>query len=539
MSGQNVLESDVLIVGSGPIGAVYARTILNADDSINVLMIEMGEQQTRLIGDHKKNSVVVQMDDRRFSSTVKGALGLLSEPAEATAVGQTIASKFTEFDAGITEQRHCSNLPAAPVVREVGGMGCYWSCATPEQHPVIERSHLFSDQEWRDLYGEAKALFKTTDAAFEHSIRHQLIKDALTRAHGDREFVNLPLACRRSTRNPGYVQWTCPATILGDLADPRYSGTNFRLKARHRCTRLLVDTASRQIIGAELTDLRTNDIIIAKANKYVICAGAILTAGILFNSQIRPETGYPALGRYLTEQTMSVCQVAMRKSLFLSEDACKSDARRKEYSDKFPNDPLRIPPNDPSPEISTPVSEKYPWHSQIQRDPFHYNSVPHSIDPRLLIDLRFFGYVKPVYDNHVEFSPEATDAFGMPQPSIHFRIGEQDGKRAQAMMNDMKNMATSLGDYVPGGEPRFVALGSATHICGTTRAGEQDDGHSVVDRHSKLWRLENLFIGGCGVIPTQNACNPTLTAACFALVGARKVVEEIQSLKYPRYQSKL
>lgn len=44
MSGQNVLESDVLIVGSGPIGAVYARTILNADDSINVLMIEMGEQ---------------------------------------------------------------------------------------------------------------------------------------------------------------------------------------------------------------------------------------------------------------------------------------------------------------------------------------------------------------------------------------------------------------------------------------------------------------------------------------------------------------
>lgn len=107
------------------------------------------------------------------------------------------------------------------------------------------------------------------------------------------------------------------------------------------------------------------------------------------------------------------------------------------------------------------------------------------------------------------------------------------------MMKDMKNIATSLGDYVPGGEPRFIAPGSATHICGTTRAGEQDDGHSVVDRHSKVWRLENLFIGGCGVIPTQNACNPTLTAACFALVGARKVVEEIQSLKYPRHQSKL
>lgn len=339
MSGQNVVESDVLIVGSGPIGAVYARTILNADNSISVLMVEMGEQQTRLIGDHKKNSVVVQMDDRRFSSTVKGALGLLSDvsaPAKATAVGQnpgTIPLKYTEV-AELTEERHYSNLPAAPVVREVGGMGCYWSCATPEQHPVIERSDLFSDQEWRDLYSEARALFKTTDAAFEHSIRHQLIKDALIRAHEDREFVNLPLACRRSTRNPDYVQWTCPATILGDLADPRYSGTNFELRARHRCTRLLVDSASasRQIIGAELTDLLTNDVVVAKANKYVICAGAILTAGILFNSQIRPETGYPALGRYLTEQTMSVCQVAMKKSLL--EDAW-NDARCKGYLKKI------------------------------------------------------------------------------------------------------------------------------------------------------------------------------------------------------------
>ncbi|GAB0139046.1 hypothetical protein EsDP_00007262 [Epichloe bromicola] len=485
MSGQNVLESDVLIVGSGPIGAVYARTILNADDSLNVLMVEMGEHP----------------------------------------------SKYTEVT-GATEQRHDSNLPAAPVVREVGGMGCYWSCATPEQHPVIERSDLFSDQEWRDLYSEAKALFKTTDTAFEHSIRHRLIKDALVRTHGDREFVNLPLACRRSTRNPGYVQWTCPATILGDLADPRYGGTNFELRARHQCTRLLVDTASRQIIGAELTDLRTNDIVIAKAKKLPRLGAPDLNSP----EGDEDDEANRQQGRYLTEQTMSVCQVAMKKSLL--EDAW-NDERCKEYFKKFPNDPLRIPPNDPSPEISTPVSEKYPWHSQIQRDPFHHNSVSNSIDPRLLIDLRFFGYVKPVYDNHVEFSSEVTDAFGMPQPSIHFRIGQEDARRAKAMMKDMKNIATSLGDYIPGGEPRFIALGTAIHICGTTRAGEEDDGCSVVDRHSKVWRLENLFIGGCGVIPTQNACNPTLTAACFALVGARKVVEEMQSLKYTRYQSKL
>jgi pyranose oxidase len=91
----------------------------------------------------------------------------------------------------------------------------------------------------------------------------------------------------------------------------------------------------------------------------------------------------------------------------------------------------------------------------------------------------------------------------------------------------MANVASHLGEFLPGGEPRFLEPGAATHICGTTRAGEEDDGRSVVDKYSKVWRLDNLFIGGCGVIPTQNACNPTLTAACFAIKSARKVVEEI------------
>jgi pyranose oxidase len=174
-------------------------------------------------------------------------------------------------------------------------MGSYWSCATPEQHPIIERSELFSDEEWSSLYGQARALFHTTDRDFDHSLRHQLVKDTLIRAHKGREVANLPLACQRSTSNPEYVRWTGPATILGELANPTYNGGNFKLKAQHQCTRLLLDAASKRILGAELTDMLTNEVLLARAKRYIICAGAILTAGILFNSHIRSETGYPAL----------------------------------------------------------------------------------------------------------------------------------------------------------------------------------------------------------------------------------------------------
>ena len=96
----------------------------------------------------------------------------------------------------------------------------------------------------------------------------------------------------------------------------------------------------------------------------------------------------------------------------------------------------------------------------------------------------------------------------------------------------MVNLASDLGGFLPGGEPRFLAPGTSMHICGTTRAGKEDDGHSVVDKHSKVWRVENLFLGGCGVMPTQNASNPTLTAACFGIVGARKIVEELQGPEF-------
>lgn len=50
----------------------------------------------------------------------------------------------------------------------------------------------------------------------------------------------------------------------------------------------------------------------------------------------------------------------------------------------------------------------------------------------------------------------------------------------------MLNIASELRDFIPGGKPKFLAPGAATHICGTTQAGKEDDGHSVVDKDSKV-----------------------------------------------------
>lgn len=72
--------------------------------------------------------------------------------------------------------------------------------------------------------------------------------------------------------------------------------------------------------------------------------------------------------------------------------------------------------------------------------------------------------------------------------------------------------------------------GSALHICGTYKAGTPDGGsseNSVVNQYGQMWNHDNVVLGGCGVIPKANACNPTLTAACFAIHAVKKMVEEL------------
>jgi choline dehydrogenase-like flavoprotein len=53
MSGR-VVETDVLIVGSGPAGCTYAKVLPRKTDK-SVIMLDMGSQQSRVQGENLKN----------------------------------------------------------------------------------------------------------------------------------------------------------------------------------------------------------------------------------------------------------------------------------------------------------------------------------------------------------------------------------------------------------------------------------------------------------------------------------------------------
>jgi pyranose oxidase len=542
-----VVDTDVLVIGSGPTGATYARKLVDA--GVRVYMVEIGAQETLVPGDHKKNNYLVQKELNNFISVVRGELDLLSVPSDKQLVSYGDPSSWSIDPAGGTifnGQNPCQdayvNLPAASATRNVGGMSSHWTCCTPRQHPKLERSNLFNDAEWESLYKEAEERITTNSTLYNDSIRQQLVQKTLEQyeyGRGPREFIPMPLAAQRLP-DQSYLEWSSSATVFGDItqAPGRRGNENFTLRSQVRCTRLIRSGCSiglpgvgGHVEGALCKDLKTKRSFLVRAKKYVLCAGAVLTPGIMFNSGWDDSAnGLPALGKYLTEQTMAFCQVLLSRDLvnLVKKDPYGLGWKTKveKHHRRFPEDPLPIPFNDPDPQVYTPVSENYPWHTQIHRDAFSYGQVPATVDQRLIVDLRWFGWVTPVKSNCVTFSKTVTDQYHMPQPTFHYQVPEEDARRSHAMMDDMCRVAGKLGGFLPGAEPRFLVPGSALHISGTTRAGTHRD-DSVCDKYGRVWDTDNVVVGGCGVIPTGAACNPTLTAMCFAIAGADKIIEEL------------
>ena len=66
---------------------------------------------------------------------------------------------------------------------------------------------------------------------------------------------------------------------------------------------------------------------------------------------------------------------------------------------------------------------------------------------------------------------------------------------------------------------------------GTTQKGSKGEDYrdrSCVDLNCRVHNSDNLYLGGCNVIPSGMACNPTLTAIAFAIRGATHLYENIK-----------
>ncbi len=540
--GVDTIRTDVLVVGSGPVGSTFARTLVEAGRRVH--MIDAGPMLSARPGAHLKNSYLYQRNVDLFTSVIQGHLPLLSVPPrtrpEVTLDPSAFRVDHRRFRGFVSNNQNPAqdpqtNLDAAAACYAVGGMATHWTCATPRHHPVLERSELIDEADWQELYRRAEQLLGTRVDAFDESVRHRLVLETLSAEYhelaGPYGVRPLPLAVERRSDNPSLVRWSGADTVLGPLAEVTREGRalvaaapqgdgRFTLLPEHLCTRLVLDATGSRVEYAEVTDLADWRLLRVEAERFVVAGGAALTPQLLFASRIRPEP----LGRYLHEQPVAFCQIVLHQRLV---DQVEQEER---FADKVrahrkrnPDDPVPLPADDPEPNVWIPVGEQRPWHCQIHRDAFHYGGVAPNVDPRLVVDLRWFGMIEPRRENRMTFSESCQDSFGMPQPTFEFALTREDREQQHAMMRDMLRAASALGGFLPGSEPHFVTPGLPLHITGTTRIGATPE-DSVVDVNSRVWGVANLYLGGNGLIPRANASNPTLTSVALAVLAARHLL---------------
>lgn len=139
-------------------------------------------------------------------------------------------------------------------------------------------------------------------------------------------------------------------------------------------------------------------------------------------------------------------------------------------------------------------------------------------------ELLFVGEHTPNPESRVSLSAER-DAMGMPRLSVHVAFSDLDVDTVVGLHEIIAARFTGSGTgqlrYETGDiraklTSYFGEFNSAAHHIGTTRmARRPEDG--VVDRDSRVFGVDNLFVAGSSVFPTGGHANPTLTIVALAL----------------------
>lgn len=497
--------TDVLIVGSGPVGATYARMMHDALPDAKITMIDLGPKISDKIGQHVKNITdpkALEKAQILSQGPKREAYPMISVAERSLAVQrgditpEYLARAGTHLVSEDPEDLKKSDVPAASMSTNLGGMGVHWTCACPRPGNG-EKISFIPEDELETAFTKAEELLCVTQNAFPKTETSETILRVLNEALGKnhspgRQAQPMPLACKVDENGNRY--WTGPDLILGDILQDK----NFTLRSETICRKLLHENGV--ITGAEVEHLPTGTKEIIKAKFVIVAADALRTPQLLWASGIRLN----ALGHYLNEHPFIFTFV---------EVSPKSEIANPKSADPLVG-VFWVPFDAPN----------HPFHGQIMHMDMSPMKTTVDEPSKHIVGMGWGCIKKESFDDQIIFSEMEKDFFGMPKMSFKYKFSEEDLEAIEAAKKFQCKVAALFGKEIKDGQQTLMPPGSSLHYEGTTRMGLKDDGTSVCDTYSKVWGYENLFVGGNGVIPIATTSNPTLTSVAMAVRSAGKVI---------------
>lgn len=496
MTGNN--PTDVLIVGSGIMGAAAAKLIREANPHARIVMVDGGSPIGGKAGLHLHD--VVESDlwaiyNQRVASGIQGLYtGASLEDSFADDVRTLAPGMFNSQTFG----EDAAAMPASAMAWNVGGMGVHWTAATP--WPAGHEAFANGDEQaWAADLNTARRVLNVSPSPIGPTAAGSLVIERLREvlagtAPVGREPQPMPMAVVPT--ESGLRPRTSPATIFPPIGGA--DDENFTILTGSLAIAILVNGS--RATGVRLRNVADGTESEIFAESVLVCADTLRTPQLLFASGIRPQ----ALGRYLNEHAFITGRVLMDLDRFGLDVAELPIAREGEFC----TDSIWIPHN----------GDAQPFHGQVMNNTF----VDEAGSPLAYsVGLSLYTPVESRSENRLVFSDTETDIAGLPKIGFEFAYSTADRALIDRALEEIERLARAFGEFDPKTERMLLPPGSSLHLTGTVRSGLVDDGTSVCDGDGRVWGFDNLFLAGNGVIPTAVVANSTLTGTITAVRAAR------------------
>jgi len=138
-----------------------------------------------------------------------------------------------------------------------------------------------------------------------------------------------------------------------------------------------------------------------------------------------------------------------------------------------------------------------------------------------------FGEILPYHENKISLDKTKQDKWGLPILAMDAELKDNEWKMRKDIQHELKEMLEKVGVKNIGSWDSGHAIGHGIHEMGTARMGT-DPKTSVLNKWNQVWDCLNVFVTD-GACMTSSACqNPSLT---YMALTARAVDHAVKELR--------